>query len=134
MTLYASLASFYSASSGAYLGDASSGGIDDLNLKADGTYSRLFAGKGPGTTFSWQEKGTWRLDDSILTLTPKSSSDPNHARPQKHRLYGRSVFDGKVNLIVGAYDDSRLPTDALESGAMLEVATRGGALLRYEAR
>jgi hypothetical protein len=131
MTLTASLTGFYGAS-GAYLGDAS-GGIDDLTLKPDGTYSRLFAGKGPSTTFSWQEKGTWSVDDTILTLTPTSSSDQAHAKPQKHRLYGRAIFGGSANLIVGAVDDRRLPTDAREAGALVEVATRGGALLRYEA-
>ena len=133
MTLTASLAGFYSAVSGAYLGDASSGGIDDLTLNPDGTYARLFVGKGPYTAFSWQEKGTWSLQDTLLTLIPETSSDPTHARPQQHRLYARAVFHGKANLIVGAADDRRLPTDALESGAMVEVASRGGALLRYEA-
>jgi hypothetical protein len=133
MTLTTSLAGFYSAS-GAYLGDASSGGIDDLTLRPDGTYSRLFAGKGPYTAFSWQEQGTWSVDDTILTLTPTSSSDQAHAKPQKHRLYGRAIFSGSANLIVGAVDDRRLPTDAREAGALVEVASRGGALLRYEAK
>src|SRR5579871_3464302 len=127
MNLIAALAGFYS-SSGAYLGDASSGGIDDLTLHSDGTYKRLFVGKGPNAQFSNDESGTWTLDDAVLTLTPGSKR-----KAEKHRVYGRVTLQGKTWLLLGDVDGARIPTDALETGAMLEMASRGGSLLRYEA-
>jgi hypothetical protein len=130
MQLTTSLAGFYSAS-GAYLGDASTGGLEDLTLRPDGTYTSVFAGKSPTLSFTSTESGTWNVDDTILTLTPTSGKN---ARVQKHRIYGRIMLDGRLNLLVGAADGSRIPTDALETGATLEIATRGGSLLRFEAK
>lgn len=132
MHLTASLAGFYS-SSGAYLGDASTGGLEDLTLRPDGTYTSVFAGKTPTMAFTNSESGTWSVEDTILTLTPASGSG-RHAHVQKHRLYGRVQMNGRANLLVGAADGSRIPTDALETGAMLEIASRGGSLLRYESK
>ncbi len=130
MNLTVALAGFYS-SSGAYMGDASSGGLEDLTLNADGTYSRIFAAKTPTMAMTSSDKGTWKVEDTILTLTPNESSRNKGAKTMQHRIYGKALLNGSVNLLVGAADGSRVPTNALESGATLEIAIRGGSLLRY---
>lgn len=102
-----------------------------MTLRQDGTYASVFAGKSPTISFTNSVSGTWSVDDTILTLTPTSGK---HAHVQKHRLYGRAQLNGRVNLLVGAAAGICIPTDALESGATLEIATRGGSLLRYESK
>jgi hypothetical protein len=110
------------------LGDAGSGGIEDLTLKSDGSYAKSFVGKSGSYQFSNQEQGRWKVEDATLTLKPTHASD-GKLTTQSYRVYGKTHLAGATQLMLGA--STRIPTDALEAGAMLEIVNKGGALFRY---
>jgi len=112
-------------SSGGYLGDASTGGLENLELKSDGTYTKLLVAKSPQLAWTHNESGHWKVEDDKLLFT---SSD---GKAQKLRIYGKVVLHGKLNMMTGLDDDARIPTDALEAGCQTETLVRGSCLFKY---
>ena len=124
LELSGAIAGWYSASGG-YLGDASTGGLENLDLNSDGSYSKLLVAKSPQLQWTHKEAGTWRVVDDKLVLTPHAG------QPQTMRIYGPAILQGQLNMLMGLDDDNRIPTDALEAGCQAEMLVRGSCLFKY---
>lgn len=125
LELNGAMAGWYT-SSGGYLGDASTGGLENLDLKPDGTYSKLLVAKSAQLGWTYKENGNWKVVDDKMTLVPQSG------KPQTLRIYGRAILHGELNMLMGLDDDSRIPTDALEAGCQTEMMVRGSCLFKYK--
>lgn len=106
-----SLGSYYNTATGAYAGDASSGGSSTMVLNPNGTYEFsaqiVFNGK-LRPELSVSHKGNWVLDKHILILTPTSAAKPAQMKTRKFYVLGPSRSqDGKEQrLMLSSFDET----------------------------
>ncbi|GAB4457530.1 MAG: hypothetical protein OHK0029_17470 [Armatimonadaceae bacterium] len=97
-----SLGSYYSTTSGSYVGDASSGASDALTLRPDGTFHKfttvLLNGKLGG---SYTVEGKYRIEGDLLVMTYTKKPPTIQEPSETHRIVAAGLDrNGKKQLVL----------------------------------